>query len=160
MLWGDVLQKWLKDEYPKYPNHYTNRFFYETSPFESYYSPYEERYITNTSLNKMRQSYDAFKQHINNSTDEYVTYFLNLSKKSMLIVPMPQSGKIFTTLKDFMDNASDTQQKRFWNMVAVQAIEMKEKHGKVWISTHGLGVPYLHVRIDTFPKYYTTRKFK
>ena len=34
------------------------------------------------------------------------------------------------------------------------------KYNKVWISTHGLGVPYLHVRISITPKYYGNSKLK
>lgn len=33
-------------------------------------------------------------------------------------------------------------------MVANEAISMLRDHGKIWISTHGLSVPYLHIRID------------
>ena len=28
------------------------------------------------------------------------------------------------------------------------------KFKKVWISAHGLGVPYLHIRVCSMPKYY------
>ena len=160
MIWGEVLQKWLKNDYPKYPRHINCRFFYETSPYVNYDSPYEEKIIVNFQLKTLIQNTDAFKQHIKDSNDEHVTSFFNLSKSSMLVIPMPRKGKIFTTLKDFMDNASEKQQQKFWNIVAVKAIEMNKQHGKVWISSHGLGVPYLHIRIDTYPKYYVTTKFK
>ena len=160
MIWGEILQKWLKNDYPKYPSHIKYRFFYETSPYVNYWSTYEEKLIENHQLKAMIQNTDAFKQHIKESNDNYVTSFLNLSKSSMLVIPMPNKGKVYTTLKDFMDNAPEKQQQKFWNIVAVKAIEMNEQFGKVWISTHGLGVPYLHIRIDTSPKYYTTRKFK
>ena len=33
-----------------------------------------------------------------------------------------------------------------------------KKHKKVWISAHGLGVPYFHLRISTKPKYYFDEK--
>lgn len=44
-------------------------------------------------------------------------------------------------------------------IVANEALDMLRNHAKIWISTYGLGVPYLHVRIDTRPKYYHTSKF-
>jgi len=160
MIWGEILQKWLKNDYPKYPSHVNCRFFYETSPYENYWSRYEEKLIVNFQLKAMIQNENSFKQHIKDSKDDHVTSFLNISKSAMLVIPMPRKGKIFTTLKDFMDNASEKQQQKFWNLVAVKAMEMNDRHGKVWISTHGLGVPYLHVRIDISPKYYVTRKFK
>ena len=37
---------------------------------------------------------------------------------------------------------------------------MLKKYGKIYVSTHGLGVPYFHLRIDLEPKYYITSKFK
>ena len=59
-----------------------------------------------------------------------------------------------------MDNATDKQQKAFWKKVSNSVTKMLKTHDKVWVSTHGKGVPYLHVRIDTVPKYYLTNKFK
>ena len=50
--------------------------------------------------------------------------------------------------------------KSFWKRVALSAIKMLTNHKKVWISTHGMGVPYLHIRIDIKPKYYQTNKYK
>ena len=32
---------------------------------------------------------------------------------------------------------------------------LKKKNNVIYVSTHGLAVPYLHVRLDTTPKYYT-----
>jgi hypothetical protein len=71
-----------------------------------------------------------------------------------LIIPIPRKNKVFTTLKDFIDNASETQQIEFWKHVAFCIQEMLKIVDKVYVNTHGLGVYYLHVRIDTKPKYY------
>ena len=30
----------------------------------------------------------------------------------------------------------------------------------IWLSTHGLGIPWLHIRIDTIPKYYSYKNYK
>jgi hypothetical protein len=46
-----------------------------------------------------------------------VTSFYNISKDTLLIVPIPKQNKIYTTMKDFIDNASKTQQKEFWKKV-------------------------------------------
>ncbi len=108
----------------------------------------------------MKQDSTSFKNQINKSKNKYVTSFYNLSKSAYLIIPIPRKDKIFTTLKDFMDNASKNQQKEFWKQIAKSTIVMLQKYKKVWISTHGTGVPYLHVRIDIKPKYYITEKLK
>ena len=31
----------------------------------------------------------------------------------------------------------------------------RKEHKKIWLSTSGLGVPWVHIRIDATPKYYT-----
>ena len=72
---------------------------------------------------------------------------------------MPRAGKNYATLKDFCDNAPIIQQKEFWKLVAKIAKREMKKHKKVWVSSHGLGVPYLHVRICQSPKYYFEKKF-
>jgi len=76
-----------------------------------------------------------------------------------LIIPIPKQGKQFTTIKDFIDTASVTQQKEFWIYTSKIIKETLEKNPKIYISTHGLGVPYFHLRLDTKPKYYQTKTF-
>jgi len=45
------------------------------------------------------------------------------------------------------------QVEEFWKIVAEQ-YEVAINEVPIWLSTHGLGVYWLHVRIDTYPKYY------
>ena len=90
---------------------------------------------------------------------KYATSFPNLSGDTVLVVPMPKQGKSYATLKDFVDNAPKKQQQELWCLVAKEAKKQVKKFGKVWISTHGLGVPYIHVRIASQPKYYFSKAF-
>jgi hypothetical protein len=68
-------------------------------------------------------------------------------------------------MKDFCDNASITHQKEFWKKVAFEIENiLKSKpnnkgNNKIYVSTHGLGVPYFHLRLDKKPKYYQTKEF-
>ena len=73
---------------------------------------------------------------------------------------MPISGKNYATLRDFTDNAPEIQQQEFWKHVAEVAKKFMKEKGKVWISVHGLGVDYTHVRISTTPKYYFDNELK
>ena len=100
------------------------------------------------------QNYTPFQEYINNSQNKYVTAFPNLNKDSMLVIPMPRRGKNYATLKDFIDNAPKVQQREFWKKVAEVAKKFMKQNGEAWISVHGLGVDYTHVRIDSKPKYY------
>ena len=45
----------------------------------------------------------------------------------MLVVPMPVDDKNYVTLKDFIDNASTTQQTIFWKEVAKQIEQILKK---------------------------------
>jgi hypothetical protein len=43
---------------------------------------------------------------------------------------------------------------------AVAALGRVEEGTCVWLSTSGLGVPWLHVRVDSDPKYYQHRPYR
>ena len=107
-----------------------------------------------------KQDKTAFQEYINNSQNKYAVSFLNLSTDTMLVIPMPVIGKNYATLKDFIDNASKIQQKNFWKHTALVARQFMNEKDKVWISVHGLGVSYMHVRISTTPKYYFDNELK
>lgn len=162
MSWEDKIKSWLDGEIQTYPSDKINkRFFYETSPItKNMKEKYQGVFIKSDALDKMKEDYSSFSQNIKKSENSDVTSFYNLSKSAYLVIPIPRKSKQFTTLKDFMDNASERQQRNLWKEVAQSIIMMLKKYDKVWVSTHGLGVPYLHIRIDTNPKYYQTVKFK
>ena len=67
---------------------------------------------------------------------------------------MPREGKSYATYKDFVDNAPKIQQIELWKKVATIAENQMKKFGSIWVSAHGLGVPYLHIRVCSMPKYY------
>jgi hypothetical protein len=162
MNWETKIENWLSGDYQTYPQtKLKKRFFYETSPItKDMKEKYQALFIECDSLEQIDEDYSSFNQHIEKAEDQNVTSFYNLSKSAYLIIPIPRKNKQFTTIKDFIDNASERQQKNFWKEVAKSIVMMLEKHDKVWVSTHGLGVPYLHIRIDTNPKYYQSKIFK
>jgi len=161
MKWKDKLKEWSKGKVLKYPTKINKPFFYETSFISSNYEEeYKEKFIESDLFDNMKQNYKLFKKYIIKSKNKYVITFLNLSKTSLLIIPYPKQNKKFTTLKHFIDNSTKLQQKKFWKKVSNSIKKMLKIYKKVWVSTHGTGVPYLHIRIDTIPKYYITNKFK
>ena len=105
-------------------------------------------------VNYFSQYGKDFQEKMETSKNPYVTSFPNLSGDTILVIPMPVKGKNYATLKDFMDEANETQQKEFWKHVAHVARKCMKKWKSVWISVHGLGVAYTHVRISSSPKYY------
>ena len=161
MLWSEVLNNWengIPFSYPESLKH-KNKFFWNTSPLtENGNSQFSEKFKESRELPNI-QSKNAFKDKLikaEKNGKQHATSFQNLSKDTVLVVPMPR-GKCYATLKDFVDNAPKKQQQELWKLVAKKAKKQAKKFGKVWISTHGLGVPYLHVRIANQPKYYFSK---
>jgi hypothetical protein len=160
MLWCDKLKKWSSGIVQSYPKNIKNRFFFETFVCDKeMLNKYQEVFIESQSLNNLTQNYTPFLEHINNSQEKYVIVFNNLSGDTRLLIPKPIKNKDFTTIKDFIDNASETQQVHFWKQVALEIHDMLKHHDKIYVSTHGTGIYYLHLRLDTYPKYYHTQEF-
>lgn len=157
MNWKDILHNWKNGIFHTYPKRYEGtekRFQWNTSVLKNNGNTiFKEKYKMNNKLPK-KQNYKAFKEHIKKSNNKYVTTFPNLNGDTILIVPIPRPGKNYATLKDFVDNAPKIQQKEFWKKVAQVSKKQMKKFESVWVSAHGLGVPYLHIRVCSMPKYY------
>lgn len=135
-------------------------FIWRTSKIASdEHIPVETEFIEEPRLN-VKQDYSAFSEQLENSRNKYVIDFMNLSGDTVLVVPMPKKNKNFSNLKEFIDNATLAQQKALWKRVVTVARKLMKNNKYVWISTHGLGVPYLHVRVSTIPKYYGNSKLR
>ena len=157
MLWNDVLADWANGIGPKYPKQMKGRFQWNTSVLKNGgKSVFAQSFRTNAKLPSTQNTKD-FKEYILKSTNKYATAFPNLSKDTMLVIPMPVRGHNYATLRDFTDTAPEIQQQEFWKKVALVAKDFANTHGKVWISVHGMGVDYTHVRISSSPKYYFNR---
>lgn len=99
----------------------------------------------------------AFREHF---LAQHVTVFPNLGKDATLVVPCPGSKTVsFTHLLAFLSSAPEIQLQAFWQ--AVGSTFTKRMSGKMqWLSTSGLGVYWLHVRIEDRPKYYNFQEYK
>lgn len=144
--------------------------------------PFEFVVTKSEELNNIKQDYSSFQEHlINNSKfglpiDEVsAVSFPNKNKDAILVIPMLISKKMeinkgeiihqqffdYKNLSEFTKNAPSQQQKEFWKEVVEQLTKnLEESNEPKWLSTHGLGVPYLHVRIDNQPKYYSHEEYK
>ena len=158
MLWETVLEKWKKGIPLSYPKKLNKPFLWRTSIYKNKGKVKYNQEFIECSLLDVDQDYSDFEEYIKNSDDSYVTSFYNLSKDTILIIPIPKKNKDFSNLKNFIDQASITQQKKFWKHVASIINYEKERHQKIWVSTHGTAVPYLHVRVSSSPKYYGNSK--
>lgn len=89
-----------------------------------------------------------------------VVSFPNHGGDAVLIVPAPIGPDAdYAHLAKFVRNGTDSQLFEFWKKVAQEykkAIGTQPK----WLSTAGLGVYWLHIRIDSSPKYYRYENYK
>ena len=98
-------------------------------------------------LSKRKQDNAAFNGKINCSKN--VISFPSLSNDILLVVPCRKSQSVdYTSLSTFSRTASIMQQMSFWKKVGDII-----KEGD-WVSTSGLGVSWLHLRIAKKPKHY------
>ena len=158
MKWNKVLDKWSSGKPFTYPKNLKNKFQWNTSVLkDDGNSVYQDKFKVNMEL-PVTQDWSAYQEYIVGNKEKHVISFYNPSKDTLLIIPKPRIGKHFATIKDFADEASQTQQRAFWKEVAILARREMESYKKVWISAHGLGLPFFHLRISQSPKYYFDNK--
>jgi hypothetical protein len=70
------------------------------------------------------------------------------------VVTFPNLGNdAYGHLASFIRKAPDTQKHALWRAVGA-AMEARVSKKPLWLSTAGMGVSWLHVRLDSRPKYY------
>lgn len=102
-----------------------------------------------------------FNEYFESATEEVAT-FPNLGNDALLVVPCPIAKvPACTHLAAFVRAAHHTQQHLLWQTVGRELQEkLKEHEQPIWVSTSGLGVHWLHVRLDSNPKYYCFEPYK
>jgi hypothetical protein len=99
---------------------------------------------------------EYFRTHARNG----VATFPNLGKDAVLVVPCPiADDAAYGHLAAFVREAPAEQQHELWKQVAEAMFDIVPKRA-VWLSTAGAGVAWLHVRLDSRPKYYWYRPYK
>jgi len=93
--------------------------------------------------------------------NELVTSFENISKSSMLIVPTLINDHIlnkahYISLYHFIKHAPKKEIEQFWSKWSAETQKQLQQNKTIWMSTHGTGVHWLHGRLDTTPKYYSS----
>lgn len=148
IIWKEKLSEWLSGNYQIYPNTITKPFLFETVPInKDFLNLYEEVFIESNEFDNKIQNYSNFNEYIKNSNNEFVTSFFNENKTCKLIIPIPKLGKSFITMKDFIDNAEETQQILFWKYVAKEIIILLKTYEKIYINSNIEDNNYFHVRL-------------
>lgn len=96
------------------------------------------------------------------TTEETVTTFANLGGDALLVVPRQiGAAEAYAHLAAFVRAAPAAQRHDFLRVLGRAAdCELKSRAGRIWISTSGLGVAWLHARLDSSPKYYQHPPYK
>lgn len=108
-------------------------------------------------LNAMAQDARPFRAYFN---EEPIASFPSLGGDALLLAPSP-AGKStdYAHLAAFLRTASDDQVRALWSEVG-KCVESELGERPLWLSTSGLGVAWLHVRLDSVPKYYQHQPYK
>lgn len=102
----------------------------------------------------------AFADRLDAAGGQDVIAFPNLGGDAVLVVPCPVSrADAYAHLAAFVRRAPAAQIDHFWAKVGDAALA-RVSDAPTWISTAGMGVPWLHVRLDTTPKYYRHLPYK
>lgn len=89
-----------------------------------------------------------------------IAVFENLGGDALLVVPDPVSGdEPWAHLAAFARHAPDA----IWGALfreTARAVTQRLSERPLWLSTSGTGVPWLHVRLDSRPKYYVYAPYR
>lgn len=81
--------------------------------------------------------------------------FYNLGRDAYLVAPCPgPASSSCAHLAAFVRGASPSENQVLWSSVA-DALDRELDDRQLWVSTSGLGVYWVHIRLDRRPKYYT-----
>lgn len=163
--YSEVVQKWQNDE--AFRTFFMKlladapfaAYFWETPPITkaTLTRPFECVLVDAPALAQVSAERRAFASYFN---DQPVVDFANLGRDAHLVVPCPQNhADAFAHLATFSRTAPLAQQQQFWRRVGT-AVTNQVGERPLWVSTSGLGVYWLHVRLDSRPKYYTFRPYR
>ena len=107
----------------------------------------------------------AFAEHLDScSRKQTVCSFDNLGGDARLVAPRKtqigaKDSKVYAHLASFVRGATEYQIADLWRLAASEYVRAVQSD-KTWFSTNGMGVAWLHVRLDSHPKYYQYAPFK
>ena len=96
-----------------------------------------------------------FQEHFDVASDDDVLVFPNLGGDALLVVPRPVGAHdAYAHLGAFLRQGPPPQIRALWRLTA-EIVYQNVTSTPRWLSTAGLGVAWLHLRLDTRPKYYS-----
>lgn len=140
-------------------------FFWEhpAVTLENLDQPYEVSIVPTTAFTGRAPNYSPFQRKFDLGQSNSV--FENLSGSAILVVPNPDVGqrgeKDYGSFSRFLQNAEDEKVVSLFKVLSDTWLEQLQRGSDYkYVSTHGLGVIWLHVRLDQRPKYYHTLLYR
>lgn len=100
-----------------------------------------------------------FQEHFDARQGD-VLVFPNLGGDATMIVPRPRENVPgYPHISGFVRHAPLAQQLRLWKTVG-ETLHGLLGDSPLWLSTAGGGVPWLHLRVDSRPKYYVFDEYR
>jgi hypothetical protein len=112
--------------------------------------------ILNAPKSSSTPDVDTFSEFFDRNANHHgIVSFLNLGHDAMLVVPSPlRDGANYSGLAEFFYEAPLDQQRALWKVTAHQ-IKLRLSEKNIWVSVVSGGISWLHVRLDSSPKYYS-----
>lgn len=135
-------------------------FFWELPPLthKTLHHNFQCAVINSPTLAQRRADERPFSQHF--SRQQRVISFQNLGTDATLIVPeavQPQND--YCHLASFLRHAPRQLISQLWEKTAT-TLQQSISSQPLWTSTSGLGVSWLHIRLDQRPKYYVYTPYR
>lgn len=100
-----------------------------------------------------------FRAHLSGGSTSPIAAFDSLGGDARLLAPLPRSeSAAYAHLAAFVRRAPRDQVRDLWRTTGSALLARISKR-PVWLSTSGLGVHWLHIRLDSIPKYYQHRPY-
>jgi hypothetical protein len=121
---------------------------------------YECVIIRSDALARMHPDAEAFAAEFRDAAGSVVA-FRNLGGDALLVAPCPLTElSTYTHIAAFLRGTPESQQHElFIALAGAIGRELRRTTARIWTSTSGLGIGWLHVRLDSFPKYYQHRSY-
>jgi len=153
----DFLEVWV-DAFRDLPDFRYEGYFFECPPMNQNYldEPFEMALTNTTDFECMRPNTRAFETYFERDAGEAGTVFASLGKDAWLIAPIANGkpNKNYAHFARFMRTTDMSQQGPFWKIAMKAFMKQLEKNRTIWLSTDGTGIHWVHVRLDSRPKYY------
>ena len=157
----------FKIELTQFLTEYKFDFFFECPPItsEGYIrdtTEFEFSLIRSDAFKGLNTDLDTFSNNFR-STSGDIAVFPNLSGDAQLVSPKPLSNSnpmIYSHFANFLRNGDKSQVLLLWESIGNEMKRLlSSSDSKVYLSTSGLGVSYLHVRLSKTPKYYQCKRY-